>query len=33
MFYLGLIVGGAVVWFGKARLVAAYAWVKAKVSG
>lgn len=31
MFYLGLIVGGAGVWFGKYWILAAYAKVKAKV--
>ncbi|MCS3690962.1 hypothetical protein M2194_004999 [Bradyrhizobium elkanii] len=31
MFYLGLIVGGAVVWFWKDWIIAAYAKIKAKV--
>lgn len=31
MFILGVIVGGAAVWFGKDRIVAVYEWAKAKV--
>lgn len=33
MFYLGLIVGGAMVWFGKDKIIAAYNWAKAKIGG
>ena len=33
MFILGLVVGGAMVWFGKDKIIAAYGWAKAKVSG